>query len=379
MSGRQQPAIIGIDASRAARGQRTGTENYSHRIIQELIDQDTSHRFRLYINSKTPISLRRRASIEQRLIPFPRIWTHLRLSTELAFNHVDSLFVPAHVVPLIHPQATIVTVHDLGYLHEPAAHTGSSRWYLHWSTRWSVRAARRIIAISEATKRDLVDRYRVPESRITVIHHGVDERFRPASSDEIGRIHRSLGIDDPFILFVGTIQPRKNIVRLIRAFEVIARERPDIRLVLAGKMGWKTAEIEQPLRESIYAERIQALGHVPDDDLPALYSAATVFALPSLYEGFGMPVLEAMACCTPTLVSNRGSLPEVAGDASLIVDALSIEDIADGLRRLLSDSDRQTRTELGRRHAAGFTWETAGRRTLETIVTCLEERARKHE
>jgi hypothetical protein len=147
---------IGIDASRAAIAHKTGTERYSQRILAELLDQGTDFRFRLYLNQARPLDLPQRAGTEQRPIPFPRLWTHVRLSAELVTHSVDVLFIPAHVVPPVHPAATVVTIHDLGYLYEPQAHTAASRRYLDWSTRWSVRAARQVIAISEATRSDLI-------------------------------------------------------------------------------------------------------------------------------------------------------------------------------------------------------------------------------
>jgi glycosyltransferase involved in cell wall biosynthesis len=286
------------------------------------------------------------------------------------------LFIPAHVVPPVHPRATVVTIHDLGYLHEPDAHTDWSRRYLDWSTRWSVRAARHVIAISEATKNDLIERYRVPEERISVVYHGVDERFRPADAVEMARARGKLGLgtDERFILFVGTLQPRKNLVRLIEAFETIADDEPNLKLVLAGRRGWKTDEIDLAIATSRHRARILLPGHVPDADLPALYSSATVVVLISLFEGFGLPALEAMACGAPVLVSDRGSLPEVAGDAAVIVDPLDVREIVAGLRDLMDPEDRKRRVTRGRQHASRFTWEQAGRDTLEILINAYSPR-----
>jgi glycosyltransferase involved in cell wall biosynthesis len=371
-----QPLTIGIDASRASTARQSGTERYSRRIIEELLNQCVEQRFRLYLNSHHSLNLPQRASTEQRLIPFPRMWTHLRLSAELARHPVDVLFVPAHVVPPVHPRATVVTIHDLGYLHEPEAHTDWSRRYLDWSTRWSVRAARHVVAISEATKRDLIEHYNVPAQRISVVYHGVDERFQPAPDDEISRVRRDLGLaaDERFILFVGTLQPRKNLVRLIEAFEAIAEAEPDVKLVLAGGRGWKLEQIDQAIATSRHRTRILQPGHVLDADLPALYSAASAVALISLYEGFGLPALEAMACGAPVLVSNRGSLPEVASDAALIVEPLDVTAIVAGLRQLLNSDERSRWIERGQKRAADFTWHQSGRDTLEILINAYSPR-----
>lgn len=376
MSGNAGSLTIGVDASRASTERPSGTERYSRRIIEELIDQGVDQRFRLYLNQRQPLDLPQRASTSQRLIPFPRLWTHLRLSTELAIHPIDVLFIPAHVVPPVHPRATVVTIHDLGYLHEPDAHTDWSRRYLDWSTRWSVRAARHVIAISDTTKEDLIERYRVPAERISVVYHGIDERFQPKGNAETVRARGRLRLeaDERFILFVGTLQPRKNLVRLIEAFETIADDDPDLKLVLAGRRGWKFDAIEHALATSRHRARILLPGHVPDVDLPALYSSATVVVLISLYEGFGLPALEAMACGAPVLVSDRGSLPEITGDAAVIVDPLDANAIVAGLRLLLDPANRSRRVEHGRQHASRFTWHQSGRDTLEILINAYSLR-----
>jgi glycosyltransferase involved in cell wall biosynthesis len=363
-----KPLTIGIDASRAATERLSGTERYSRRIIRALLDVGVDQQFRLYLNRRSPMDLCQRANVVQRPIPFPRAWTHARLSSELAVHPVDALFVPAHVVPPVHPRNTVVTIHDLGYLHEPEAHTGWSRRYLDWSTRWSVRAARRVIAISQTTKIDLAAFYQVDPAKISVIYHGVDERFRPARDDDIARVRAQLGVADPFILFVGTVQPRKNLPRLVEAFDTIAAGNPNLRLVIAGRMGWKTDEIERSISSARNRSRIVQAGHVGDDTLPALYSAAELLALPSLYEGFGLPVLEAMACGTPVLVSNRGALPEIAGDAAIVIEPTSVPDLVAGLRAALDPDLRDGRVACGRARAATFTWAKSGAETLRLIL-----------
>lgn len=370
------PLTIGIDASRATIAQQTGTERYSRRIIEELLNQGVEQRFRLYLNARQPLNVSQRASTEQCLIPYPRLWTHFRLSAELALHPVDVLFIPAHVVPPVHPHATVVTIHDLGYLHEPEAHTDWSRRYLDWSTRWSVHAARQVIAISETTKNDLIERYKVPSERIAVVYHGIDERFQPADADEMAHARGEIGLEanDRFILYVGTLQPRKNLVRLIEAFETIADDEPDLKLVLAGRRGWKIEEIDHAIETSRHRPRILLPGHVADADLPALYSSATAAALISLYEGFGLPALEAMACGAPVLVSDRGSLPEITGNAAIIADPLDVRAIAAGFSALLDPDERARRIADGRQRAAGFTWHHSGRDTLEVLINASSPR-----
>lgn len=360
------PLTIGVDASRSYVAQHTGTERYSRRIVDALLAAAPDHRFILYVNS-TPPPAEPPPNATFRCIPFPRLWTHLRLSAELRSHPVDALFVPAHVVPPVHPRTTVVTIHDLGYLHEPGAHTTWARRYLDWSTRWSVRAAARVIAISNATRDDLIRRYRVPAAKIHVIPHGVDEAFRPLPKEEVTAALDRIGLRQPYVLFVGTLQPRKNIPRLIAAFHLMADENPALLLVLAGTRGWLAEQIDAAIADSPHRDRIMLPGHVADGDLPALYSGACAAALPSLYEGFGLPVLEAMACGTPVVVSDRGSLPEVAGSAGIMVDPIDPASIAAGLRCALDPSERSARVEAGLRHAAAFSWRTAALRTLAVI------------
>lgn len=361
------PLTIAIDASRAATGQLTGTERYSRRIIEAMIAAGRNHHYLLYLNQRDPLELALPSTARQRPIPFPRLWTHLRLSAEIVRQPVDALFIPAHVVPPVHPKATVVTIHDLGYRYEPDAHTTWSRRYLDWSTRWSIAKACRIIAISRATRDDLVRHYRAAPEKIRVVPHGIEAGFHPLPEDLVAREVTKLGLNRPYILFVGTIQPRKNVARLIAAFDILAGSNPELELVLAGKRGWLADRIDAAIRSSRFRNRIRIIGHAPDAILPALYNGARAVVLPSLYEGFGLPALEAMASGTPVVVSDRGALPEIAGDAALIIDPLSPQSIAAGLAGALDPATRDRRIETGIRHAAQFRWAAAGQQTLDVI------------
>jgi glycosyltransferase involved in cell wall biosynthesis len=359
---------IGIDASRTLPAQRTGTEQYSVALIRALMAQETPHRWRLYAPGPPPIDLLPLPPRwEWRALPFPRLWTHLRLSWEMLRNRPDVLFVPAHVVPAIHPRATVVTVHDLGYLHFPDAHPALSRRYLDLSTRWSVRAARRVIAVSAATRDDLVAMLGVPASKITVVHHGV----HPVECLPEPAMHATLerlGITQPYMLFVGTVQPRKNLQRLIRAFAPVVAAGLPHRLVIAGRMGWLTEPIRAEVASLDLTDRVHFAGYVPDGDLSALYRGADAFAFPSLYEGFGMPVLEALAYGVPVVASNTTSLPELVGDAGLLVDPLDAVAIGAALVRALADAPLRARLAVaGPERAAYFSWERCARETLAVL------------
>lgn len=361
--------LIGVDASRTLPAQRTGTEQYSVALLRALMALETPHKWRLYAPGPPPDDLLPLPPRwEWRTIPFPRLWTHARLSWEMLRHRPDVLFVPAHVVPAIHPRGTVVTIHDLGYLRFPEAHTPVARHYLRWSTRWSVRAARRVIAVSGATRDDLVNLLHVPEEKIAVVHHGV--RAAPLCSDE-GNGEESVrlqGIPKPYVLFVGTVQPRKNLQRLIRAFRAVVDAGLPHTLVIVGRLGWLTEPIRAEATACGVVDRVSFAGYVADAALPGLYADAEAFAFPSLYEGFGMPALEAMAYGVPVVASDTTSLPEIVGDAGALVDPLDEAAIGAALVRVLTDSALHARLrDAGRARAATFTWERCARETLAVL------------
>ncbi|MCX2726226.1 glycosyltransferase family 1 protein [Thermomicrobium sp. 4228-Ro] len=367
-----KPRVIGIDASRIAVPKVTGTERYAQCIVEHLLQIATPFRFRLFVRGPLELSVPAERA-EFRVIPFPRLWTHVRLAAELVRHPVDLLFVPAHVLPVWCPVPGVVTVHDLGYRYEPEAHPLLQRLYLEFGTLRSVRQARRVIAISQATARDLVRFYRVPPERIAVVPHGVDRQFSPRTAEEVARVRERYGLHKPFLLHVGTLQPRKNLVRLIRAFERVAATDHELELILAGKRGWLAEPIETAIRSSPVRQRIRVLGHVVDSDLPALYSAAELFVFPSLYEGFGLPVLEAMACGIPVVTSRRGALAEIAGPA-ITCDPLSVEDIARAIAEARDPVHRPQLVRAGLEHAKQFTWERSAHLTLDVLAEAIGTR-----
>jgi glycosyltransferase involved in cell wall biosynthesis len=384
--------LIGIDASRAVTDRRTGTEIYALNVIRELARQGKGHRFRLYTNSHPPTGSapgdrtqvtpwesllgtmdggEAGGPVEWRPIPVPRLWTHLRLSAEVIRRPPDVLFVPAHVLPLAHPRRSVVTVHDLGYRAFPSAHRAADRLYLDWATRFSASQAAAVIADSEATKADLTRIYGVSPGRVRVVYLGRDERLAPVRDAEtLAGVRARYGLAARYLLYVGTLQPRKNLVRCVEAFARLAGrpDQADLQLVLAGKRGWLYDDLFAQVERLGLAGRVSFPGYVAEGDLPALLSGALAFVFPSLYEGFGIPVLEAGACGVPVITSNTSSLPEVAGDAALLVDPHDVDAIADAMYRLVTDS--ALRAELARRGQANvrrFSWEKCARETLAVL------------
>ncbi|GIV97635.1 MAG: glycosyl transferase family 1 [Herpetosiphonaceae bacterium] len=362
---------IGIDISRIATGRRTGTENYTYELLAALAQIDHRNRYTLYCNrlpaALPPLGL----NFRLRRIPLPRLWTHLRLGPELRLHPPDLAFIPAHVIPALPPRRSVVTIHDLGYLYFPEAHPAAQRLYLRISTRWSAFASSHIIADSQATRNDLIRYCGTPSGKITVVPLGVSPRFAPRPEEEYLAVARHYGLEPPYLLYVGTIQPRKNLVRLIEAYAQALRQRRDLPvLALGGKRGWLTESIERRAEELNIAGRVRFLGYVDDQHLPALLSGALAFLLPSLYEGFGLPALEAMACGTPVLASSTSSLPEVVGDAALLVDPTDPAAIAEAILRLCGDTG--LRAELAARgieRARLFSWRRTAHETLAVLCS----------
>lgn len=362
---------IAVDASRASVEAITGTERYSREIIRAMIAISPRPALTLYHRTRWDIHLNGEG-VTHRVISIPRLWTHAGLSAAIARQRPCALFVPSHVIPLIHPRATVVTVHDLGYRVEPDSHPRSQRLMLDATTRWNVRVARRVIAISGQTRDDLINHYGVSPDKVRVIHSGVDlTRFSTAPTDDLGTLLERQ-IRPPYLLFLSTVHPRKNVIRLIEAFESLDRD--DLQLVIAGKSGWLSDPIEARIRSSPAAPRILRLNHLPDDVIPALYNRAEAFVLPSLYEGFGMGVLEAMASGCPVVTSNRSSLPEVAGDAAVLVDPYDVRSIRDGIRAAVDRDHRPYFVQAGQAHASGFTWQRAANQTLAAIEDAVHDR-----
>ncbi len=386
------PLCIGVDASRAVSERPTGTERYSRHLIGALIAQDRlvvqgrsrTLRWRLYFNRPPASSslFTDHPHVEHRVIPFPRLWTHLRLGWEVAHHPPDLLFVPAHVLPLWTRPPALVTVHDLGYRHFPEAHPPGQRWYLEWSTRHNARRAAAILADSEATRADLTRHYGTDPDRIVVAYPGLDPTLAPARDPQ--RIARTLaryGIRRPYLLYLGTLQPRKNLVRLVEAFARLqSRLDPDDRglsLVLAGRRGWLYDGLFRRVRTLGLEGRVLFPGYVDDADKAALLSGALAFVFPSLYEGFGFPVLEAQVCGTPVVCSDRSSLPEVAGDAALLVDPMDVEALAAALYRVVTEPGlRATLIERGRANVRRFSWESCAQTVLEVMGRVLDEERR---
>jgi len=394
---------IGIDYTSAAR-QRAGIGRYTRELVSALLAMDRSHHYTLFaavgdlpddrwLREVDRLQAIRGSRLAIRSVPvsdewLARLWHRLRLPipVELIAGQFDVFYSPDFTLPPTRPDAhTLLTVHDLSFMHHPDAFVPPLRRYLERVVPRSIGRADIVLADSSHTRSDLMELFDVPPSKIRVITPGVDTRFRPDSPADSRNPHSGLqglreryGVgDEPYILSVGTLQPRKNYVRLIKAFSRMKAtgESDDgtpspMQLLIAGGRGWLYEEI---LDAADKHDGVRVLGFVDDEDLPALYREAELFAFPSLYEGFGLPVLEAMACGVPVVCSNTSSLPEVAGNAALLFDPLDVEELSAAMARGLEDEAlRQRMTERGLAQAARFTWQRSAQQLLDAIASCEE-------
>lgn len=354
---------IAIDASRCTVQRVTGTENYAIQLLRALIRHNTEHHIRLYFrDTPRPDLFPASPLVEQRVIPFQRMWTHVRFAAALWQDKPDVTFVPAHTLPFAFPGKAIVTVHDLGFKYFPQAHPARQRQYLDLTTRYSARRAALVLADSRATATDLHHFYGTPPAKIHVVYPGVDA---PIVGDAAA-VRQKYKLPDRYFLFIGTLQPRKNIARLVQAYRRWQELNPAdaAGLVLAGGKGW--------LYDPAWAEGtdgVHLTGYIDDVDKGVLYAGALALVFPSLYEGFGFPVLEAMHSGTPVIASSTSSLPELVQDAGLQVNPLDAESIARAMSQLSNDESlRQTYLRRGAAQAARFTWESAAEQLLHALA-----------
>ncbi len=374
--------MIGIDYTPAYE-QGGGIGRYVRELAAALASLDRDTDYRLFVagarrDRLPPLPGPNFRWTPSRLSPlwFARLWHRARLPlpVERWVGSVALYHATDFVLPPTRPATrTLLTVHDLSFVRTPDTASPALKRYLDRVVPRSVQRADHVLADSQATKDDLTALYGVNPGKITVLLSGVNPRFQPVRDPvALTAVRQRYGIGSaPFILSVGTVQPRKNYERLIRAFASL----PDqaVHLVIAGGRGWLQGPIYAVVDALNVRDRVHFIGFADDADLPALYSAARCFAFPSLYEGFGLPVLEAMACGAPVVTSNVSSLVEVAGQAALLVDPLSVDDIGAALARLLTDEPLRVHlVEQGLRQAAQFTWERAARQLLEIYQRMLK-------
>lgn len=412
--------LIGFDGSRAFVKNRTGTENYSYQLLVNLAKIDKENNYIIYlrpgneqvlsygnkIEGEWPDNFQFKVlAPEGRACYFKFFWTQFWLALQTFKDPLDILFTPAHTLPLVRKPGlkTVMTVHDLGAEYLPGMHQLKQRLYLGFITKFQLKTATKLIAVSYATKEDLIKKVGVDKNKIEVIYEGLVQNAEcRVQSSELKNNETDIQVDlkkqfdidhGRYFLFVGTVQPRKNLARLIEAFGGLLRgpggrqphstsssktagvpvgpsslsplATPELKLVIVGGKGWLSDEIyASPKRLGIEGQ-VKFLGRVDDKYLPSLYKNALGFTYPSLFEGFGLPILEAFYYNCPVLTSNISSMPEVAGSAAILVDPYDIDSIKNGMQKLLDVKQREKLVKLGKEQLKKFSWEKAARETLE--------------
>ncbi len=363
--------LIGIDGNEANIKQRVGSNQYAFELLKALRAKRIAHRVVVYLRDEPlPDMPKESENWQYRVIRPRKFWTQWRLPLDLYLHQPrpEIFFSPGHYSPRFCPVPFVVSIMDLGYLRFPEQFTKKDLYQLtNWTAR-SIKKADHLFAISETTKNDIIKRYQVPEKKITVTYPGHDKRkFQISNSKfQINKVKRKYKIENDYILFLGSLRPSKNIEGLIEAFKLsIINYQLSITLVIAGKKGWLYQTIFDRVKELGLTKRVVFTGFVDEEDVPALVAGAKVFTLPSFWEGFGIPVIEAMACGVPVVVSNAGSLPEVVGEAGVIINPYQPEDIARGIKEAIENRDELVKKGL--EQAKKFSWEKCARETLSVL------------
>ncbi|MFH1661818.1 MAG: glycosyltransferase family 1 protein [Candidatus Falkowbacteria bacterium] len=429
--------LIGIDASRANRSHKSGTEWYSYYLIRWLAKLDKENQYILYTDKplvgglidlgtkqyinkeggrdtdnedeikfdkngyqiiKSPYNNFKAKVLEW---PFSFLWTQLRFSLEMLFRAPDVLFVPAHTLPRIHPKKSVVTVHDIGFERERIIYnkeniiSGNNIYriiinlfvrvftfgkyganildYHSWSVKFALKKAKKIITVSNFSKQEMVEIYGAKEEKIKVIYNGYNRHLYKkisAQEDEIKNVLNKYDIEGQFIFYLGRLEKKKNTPALIEAYAIMRQEHKDIKhkLVLVGDASHGYDEVKYAIKEFDLDSEIITTGWAPEVDVPYIYNGADVFVHPSRYEGFGITIIQAMACGTPVATSWVASIPEVAGDAALLFNPNDTKSIADAMAKIILDKDlKNDLINKGFKRAENFSWEKCARETLAEL------------
>ncbi len=393
--------IIGIDGNEANVEKRVGISEYAFELLTQFSNFQFSifnFQFRIYLKDKPRSDIpKEREGWEYRIIGPRKLWTQIGLPLDLYLHkpRPDVFFTPTHYGPRFSPIPTAISVMDLSYMHFPEMFKKSDLYQLSNWTAYSVRNAKRVFTISNASKSDIIKYYQVNPEKVVVTYPGIKVKSQMSKvKTDSGQVEdaprgarmtnskllEKYGIRSKYVLFVGTLQPRKNITRLIEAFshvlqsDSIASLQNDLKLIIVGKKGWLYEEILAAPKKYGVEKQVKFLEFVPDEDLSILYQNAVCFVLPSLYEGFGLPVLEAMQQGCPVITSNVSSLPEAGGDAALYVDPMDTDDIAKKMQMVIENKKLQAELrEKGYKQVKKFSWEKTAQETLAVLEEVINK------
>ncbi len=371
-----QPMLIGINASAALKENPTGVEEYIFQLIKHLavIPESRIHRFVLYLNSR--LKSGRLKDMERlpdnfkiKFLFFPFAWTQIRLAWEMKNAKLDVLFIPVHILPFIHPKKSIAVIHGLEYEYFPELYPFWHRMYLRWSTKYALKNAFKIIAVSKNTKRDLVKIYGGKAQKISVIYHGVGKKYVPViRNQELGSRNYA---PKKCILYLGRLELKKNILGIIEAYNELRKKNPQIsnKLILAGAKSFGYEKITEAIGASAFKNDIILKGYVSEEERNILLENSAIFLFPSFYEGFGLPVLEAQSAGVPVVASNTSCLPEIAGKSALLIDPKNSTEIAQAMEKILGSEElRRNLIQAGLENIKRFSWEKCARETLKILT-----------
>lgn len=358
--------LIGLDGNEANVKNRVGSGVYAYELLKEFA-KNSKHHFFVYLKENPQDDLPKETENFKYSIFGPKkLWTRFALPLNLTLGpKLDVFFSMGHYGPQFSKVPYIATIFDLSYLHFPELFKKDDLYQLTNWTRHSIQKAKHLIAISESTKADIIKNYNIDASKITVTYMGYDPRFKPQSNANVQQVKSKYKIIGDYIIFVGTLQPRKNIERLIEAFSKL--EIGNFKLVIVGRKGWLYDPIFQKVKNLNLESKVIFTDFIPNDDLPSLISGAKAYVLPSLWEGFGIPVIEAQACGVPVIVSNTSSLPEVVGESGILADPQNIQSIANGIRNALDPKTGTVLVKKGFQNIKRFSWQKCAEQTLKVL------------
>ncbi len=367
---------IAIDASRANRIKKTGVEWYAFYIIQNILKiSDPNDQFILYFQDKinTDWNISTQGNIRTKVLNWPPkyFWTHLRLSYQIYKDSPDILFVPAHVLPIVRAKKNIITIHDVAFKNFKKVYSLKENLYQEFAIRYALKYADKIIVPSFFTKEQILKFYNVKQSKIVVIYHGINkhEFNKNFTDNQITKVLLKYDLHNPYFLFIGRIELKKNLIKVIKAFELFkTQDKNNYDFVLIGKPGFGYKYIKEVIKQCKYKYNIVELGWIEQDELIILLQKAHCFVYPSVYEGFGIPILEAFAAGTPVITSEETATAELAQDSALLVDSKDIGSIYNALIAITtSDELRRNLIYKGKKRIQDFSWEKCAQQTYDLI------------
>lgn len=364
---------IGIDASRANEDNKTGTEWYSYYLIRNFARLDQKNQYILYTNEPLRGGLLNLGdNFRERHLKWPlgKFWTQGRVSLEMLLKPPDVFFVPAHTIPLFHPKVTITTCHDIGFEIFPELYSQQELRYHRFTMRFAIKNAQKIITVSNFTKQEMVKIYQVDPDKITVIHNGFSRKDLYPSNDQekIKNVLAKYKINSPYLLYIGRLEQKKNTPGLIKAYHLLKSRGLPHKLVLVGQFGQKSSEVKEVINKYKLQNDVIFTGYIAEQEKPLILSGAEIFVFPSFYEGFGIPLLEAMGCGTPVVASRAASIPEIAGEAAVYFDPHYPEDIAEQIKKVIDNAELKNQLiAKGLEQVKKYSWERCAQETLKVL------------